>query len=186
MSDFRGVAQATSLGEPHDGERILERSCYLRASRTKARHQLANFCSALVAGFYAAVDVNDVLRGDATDNLLTGGDGNDTLVGRHGDDQLMGGDGNDQLHGGPRQDTLIGGAAVDHFVIKKTNDNDRISDFEDDIDFLDLSDYGFATSAEALSFAQDVGADVVFAFASGQTLTVLDMSTAILGDDILV
>ena len=34
----------------------MERACYLRASRPKARHQLADFCSAPLAGCYAAVD----------------------------------------------------------------------------------------------------------------------------------
>ena len=34
----------------------MERACYLRASRPKARHKVADFCSAPMAGFYDAVD----------------------------------------------------------------------------------------------------------------------------------
>jgi hypothetical protein len=45
----------TSSGWP-DGQRALERACYLRASRPKARHQMADFYSALMAGYYAAID----------------------------------------------------------------------------------------------------------------------------------
>ncbi|WP_235602367.1 IS21-like element helper ATPase IstB [Sulfitobacter geojensis] len=45
----------TSSGWP-DGQRALERACYLRASRPKARNQVADFCSAPMAGCYAAVD----------------------------------------------------------------------------------------------------------------------------------
>jgi Ca2+-binding RTX toxin-like protein len=41
------------------------------------------------------------LDGDATDDLLVGGDGNDTLFGRDGDDILIGGPGLDVLDGGP-------------------------------------------------------------------------------------
>ena len=45
----------TSSGWP-DGQRALERACYLMASRPKARNQVADFCSAPMAGYYAAVD----------------------------------------------------------------------------------------------------------------------------------
>jgi len=41
----------------------LERACYLRASRPKARHQLADFCSAPLAGCYAAVDSENQVIG---------------------------------------------------------------------------------------------------------------------------
>jgi len=37
----------------------LERACYLMASRPKARHQVADFCSAPLAGYYAAVDIDN-------------------------------------------------------------------------------------------------------------------------------
>ena len=40
----------TSSGWP-DGQRALERACYLMASRPKARNQVADFCSAPLAGF---------------------------------------------------------------------------------------------------------------------------------------
>jgi hypothetical protein len=46
----------TSSGWP-DGQRALERACYLMASRPKARNQVADFCSAPMAGCYAAVDI---------------------------------------------------------------------------------------------------------------------------------
>ena len=46
-----------------EGQRALERACYLRASRPKARHKVADFCSAPMAGFYDAIDIlNVVLR----------------------------------------------------------------------------------------------------------------------------
>ena len=43
-----------------DGQCALERACYLRASRPKAHHQVADFCSAPMEGIYAAVD-NEVI-----------------------------------------------------------------------------------------------------------------------------
>jgi len=47
----------TNLKLPNwpDGQSALERACYLSASRLKAQHQVADFCAAPLAGFYAAV-----------------------------------------------------------------------------------------------------------------------------------
>ena len=56
---IRANQSAPKSNTPSDwpnGQRALERACYLRASRPKARHQMADFCSAPLAGFYAAVD----------------------------------------------------------------------------------------------------------------------------------
>lgn len=50
---------------------------------------------------------NDIIYGDATDNILSGGGGNDTLYGLAGNDQLDGGTGADKLYGGLGNDTYI-------------------------------------------------------------------------------
>ncbi|MEX0311216.1 MAG: hypothetical protein AB3N17_13340, partial [Tateyamaria sp.] len=66
-------------------------------------------------------DFNDILRGNATDNLIDGGlgrdfiegrEGNDTLIGGADNDRLFGGDGDDVLQGGLGRDELDGGAGV--------------------------------------------------------------------------
>ncbi|HEX8609982.1 MAG TPA: calcium-binding protein [Telluria sp.] len=49
------------------------------------------------------------LIGNASDNLLNGGNGNDVLEGKGGNDTLLGGEGNDTLAGGPGMDVLNGG-----------------------------------------------------------------------------
>ena len=49
---------------------------------------------------------NDLLRGNAFDNALTGGDGNDTLGGEGGNDVLVLGRGNDIAFGGADNDTI--------------------------------------------------------------------------------
>ena len=57
---------------------------------------------------------DDWLRGDITNNRLTGGAGDDTLIGGGGgNDVLNGGEGNDTLNGGEGDDVLIGGAGAD-------------------------------------------------------------------------
>jgi len=44
-----------------------------------------------------ATDQEDVLTGDANDNLINGLGGNDSISGLAGNDELLGGDGNDTL-----------------------------------------------------------------------------------------
>ena len=66
---------------------------------------------------------NDTLRGDAGRDVLIGGDGNDTLVG---------GDGNDALIGDAGNDTLTGGTGIDWFYIFTSEEpfgDDTIEDY---------------------------------------------------------
>ena len=92
----------------------------------------------------------DLLYGQNHDDRLVGGDGNDTLKGEAGadklygqnhDDRLFGGAGNDTLNGGLGLDRLKGEAGSDRFIITPgiTADRDIILDYEEGIDFLDLT-----------------------------------------------
>ena len=96
---------------------------------------------------------DDSLRGGLGDDRLygaTGADslygdaGNDRLVGGVGDDLLFGGAGADRLHGGMGNDTLVGWSGADVFVFDMNdgNDTDTISDFENNVDRIDLRAYG--------------------------------------------
>ena len=51
---FRFNSKRFKLKDWPVGQCALERACYLRAARPKARHQLDDFCSAPLVGFYAA------------------------------------------------------------------------------------------------------------------------------------
>jgi hypothetical protein len=98
---------------------------------------------------------NDSLNGDAGSDTLFGGGGNDTLNGGAGKDWLYGENGADVLNGGAGDDRLYGGAdgAVDSFVFAAGYGDDRVRGFEDGFDQIDLTAYGFADVAEALSYA---------------------------------
>ncbi|HRA73021.1 MAG TPA: hypothetical protein PLB11_09385 [Flavobacterium sp.] len=63
---------------------------------------------------------NDDLRGDAGANTLWGSEGNDILNGRIGND------------------ILSGGSGADSFIFARTFDQDRIIDFENNIDTIRL------------------------------------------------
>jgi Ca2+-binding RTX toxin-like protein len=95
--------------------------------------------------------------GEGGDNLLDGGGGNDRLQGLGGDDTLIGGDGNDVLrsgsgedvlNGGAGRDKMVGGSGADTFVFSAASDSavggqrDRIDDFEQGVDVIDLSAIG--------------------------------------------
>ena len=63
---------------------------------------------------------NDVLRGNALNNQLTGGDGHNILVGNAGADTLISGAGRDILIGGLGLDTLNGGGNQDILIAGRT------------------------------------------------------------------
>ncbi|MFV0475131.1 MAG: right-handed parallel beta-helix repeat-containing protein [Pikeienuella sp.] len=77
---------------------------------------------------------NQIIRGDAGDNILSGAAGNDTLIGYNGDDVLLGGAGNDVFWGLIGDDVLYGGAGADRFDLYGFGNaaigNDRIADLD--------------------------------------------------------
>ena len=115
---------------------------------------------------------DDRLRGNLGNDMLLGGCGDDVLRGGVGDDTLIGGRGSDTLNGHSGNDTLFGGADSDRFVFAPGHGTARIADFEDGVDKIRFSAYGFADANEAMAFATDAGCDVVFAFDTGDVLTV--------------
>jgi Ca2+-binding RTX toxin-like protein len=93
--------------------------------------------SALIENVKAG-EGNDILRGNAAGNRLSGGrgedvprggNGADTLIGNSGAGRLFGGKGNDLLDGGPGRDQLSGGLGADIFVFSQNSGRDRIRGF---------------------------------------------------------
>jgi hypothetical protein len=54
------------------------------------------------------------------------------------------------------------------------------------LDKISLTTFNFGSVNEALSFAQQVGANVIFDFGSGDVLIVNDTTIAALHDDIII
>lgn len=89
----------------------------------------------------------DYLSGGAGRDALFGNDGNDRLLGGDQDDQLNGGRGNDRLFGEAGRDRLDGssgndvittGTGQDVVVLRRGGGCDRITDFRNGSDRLDL------------------------------------------------
>ncbi len=81
--------------------------------------------SAAITGF--GNNRNNVMQGNALDNVfyagggndqLSGGDGNDLLIGYSGDDILRGDTGNDVLRGGAGYDQMDGGIGADRYLFQ--------------------------------------------------------------------
>lgn len=122
---------------------------------------------------------NDTIDGGIDDDMLTGGTGQDMingnsgtdfLFGNSGGDDLFGGAGIDTLDGGGGNDDLNGGAGADTFVFVQAAGVqsvgvDRIQDFEDGIDVIDLSSFDLASSyADVAAVATQFGTSVRLEF----------------------
>ena len=84
-------------------------------------------------------DETGTINGGNGNDLLVGGTGNDTINGGNGDDNLDGGTGRDTLIGGSGNDLLTGGNGADTFVLSNSSGFDRITDFGNGNDVIDLS-----------------------------------------------
>lgn len=98
-------------------------------------------------------DGADTAFGGAGDDDLSGGIGLDLLQGGEGDDILRGGGDADRLLGGLGDDTLNGGAGADTFVFLRYQGTDRITEFANDVDKLDLRAFDFANVAAVVALA---------------------------------
>ena len=83
----------------------------------------------------------DVLSGGIGNDALFGGKDDDTLTGNAGGDALAGGAGNDVLDGGVGRDELRGNAGADRFVFADDGVTDRLLDFQDGQDLIDLDPF---------------------------------------------
>ena len=102
---------------------------------------------------------------------IDAGGGRDTVIGSAGNDLVFGGDyGDDRLDGRAGNDTLTGGSGKDTFVFGKNWGRDRVTDFQDKADRLDLHDSG-AAAFGSLSVSTD-GADTVISFGGNEIVLV--------------
>lgn len=90
-------------------------------------------------------------------NQLFGEDGNDTIEGSGG---------SDKINGGLGQDILIGGSGADSFDFSSLSDSsissmDKIEDFEQGLDKIDLSQIDSDISFESLEFSNINGHTII-------------------------
>lgn len=102
---------------------------------------------------------NDDVRGFGGNDSMLGGGGSDAAAGGTGCDTIDGGAGNDTLRGDGGNDRLTGGIGIgtDVFVFAPQGGRDRVTDFEDGVDHIDLR--AFSTSFAQLAIT-DLGSDL--------------------------
>ena len=135
----------------------------------------------------------DTLDGGADDDRLEGGGGDDLLIGGAGDDHLLGGRrfdlllggaGADTLDGGAGNDTLIGGGGADSFVFRAGSGADRVVDFQNGVDMIEIEAAllgGGSPDAEDLRdiAALDFEGFLVLDFGGGDRLTFTGITNTI-------
>ena len=141
----------------------------------------------------AGLDGNDWLFGDGANDSLTGGNGNDRLFGGDGVDTLSGGAGADQLTGSYDIDLMSGGTEADRFIFTDLDEFfpvtgtglDRITDFQNAVDQIDLSalDARFNLAGDqAFSFigiaAITAFGQLNYRFLNGNTIISIGLNTA--------
>jgi Ca2+-binding RTX toxin-like protein len=126
---------------------------------------------------------NDILVGTVKADLINGLAGNDEIFGLAGNDRLIGGKGSDVLTGGKGRDILTGGKGKDEFVLLNNSGADRINDFEDGVDLLELTgklSFGKLTIVDA-----DNGTKIFRGKQLLATLVGIDDSTVITSEDFI-
>ncbi len=99
----------------------------------------------------------------ASGGVATGTGADERLLGSTSTDLIHAGGGADFLHDGAGADTLLGGAGEDVFIFDHDGSVDRISDFQDGVDRLDVSSWGRIYSAQSLQIAPtSTGAEITY------------------------
>lgn len=100
----------------------------------------------------------------------------DTIIGDNGANTLLGNGGGDYLNGGLGNDSLFGGAGTDSYGYDTTNgDADVVNGFSTTGELIYIlgGDTDFDTWAEIQAVGTDAGANAIFNFGGGNTLTIV-------------
>lgn len=111
-----------------------------------------------IADIIKGLGGNDHIQGRSGNDRLDGGTGNDKINGGAGSDALYGRSGRDSLNGGLNNDKLYGGANADTFIFRGKWGYDRVMDFQNGLDKLDLRSNGLSLAELSIRTA-DVDKD---------------------------
>lgn len=118
---------------------------------------------------------NDAILGLGGNDTLSGDGGNDRLLGGAGNDILLGGDGDDILEGEAGNDVLTTGSGRDRSVLRRRQGFDRLTDFQNGLDKIDLVGISF----RQLSFQRQRN-DVLVKLGRNNLLLVEDTSLRVI------
>jgi len=130
----------------------------------------------------------DTADGGNGDDSLKGGNGDDTLSGSAGKDTLRAGNNDDRIEGEGDNDVIWGNSGADTFVFGLNADVDRIKDFEDDVDTIEIDaallGAGVTTAADVVATYGSIDAkgNLVLNFGGGDKLIIEDNGGLTLND----
>jgi serralysin len=120
-----------------------------------------------------------IYRTSIIENAVGGG-GADSIIGNAVANKLSGGEDADRIAGREGNDQLTGGTEADIFVFQAGWNKDKVLDFENGIDKIDLKAFGFKgfDDVEAHASQSASGNDVILRFGHGDALTVKHLALA--------
>lgn len=121
---------------------------------------------------------DDTLEGGRGGDTVRGGAGDDLVIGGGGDDLIFGGGGADTLIAGRGDDTLTGGGGPDAFVFAAGQNVNRIEDFGDGLDILQLRG---VDGIDELTISQ--GGDGAVIRFDGTTIVLVGVDRSEVGED---
>jgi Ca2+-binding RTX toxin-like protein len=130
------------------------------------------------------LDLVDPVKGTSGNNTIHGSSAADAIKGLAGNDKLYGKSGKDKLYGGSGSDTLSGGSDVDAFCFSGNWGADKIADFTNGSDRIDLRGNGLSFGKLSISKGNgdsDGVADDVIVKAAGQSIALLNVKTSLIG-----
>lgn len=108
-----------------------------------------------------------------------GGEGADKVTGNAVANKLSGGEDADRLSGRQGNDRLTGGTEADIFVFQANWDKDKITDFENGVDHIDLKAFGLSfDEVRAHATVSASGHDILLHFGHGDVLTIRNFAMA--------
>jgi len=116
-------------------------------------------------------EVANILIGKKGADVIRGGTKADTLMGDKGKDKLFGDGGSDTLIGGKGADKLKGGNGADTFVFNQGDGKDKIRDFSNGNDTLELDVTGIASINDVQAVAAQSGNNLILSFSNSDVLT---------------
>lgn len=128
---------------------------------------------------------NDTLTGGNAVDVLLGYDDQDVLNGGGSTDWLYGGKGSDRLNGGAGDDFLIGGdgtgadGAIDFYEFSDNWGTDRIYEFDDGIDIIDMTQVSGLNSFSQLTITDVTGgAAITYGGSPGSVIYVIGITAS--------
>jgi hypothetical protein len=117
-------------------------------------------------------------------------DGSTFLVDTSSVENVIGTIFDDDLRGNSADNIWTGGGGNDRFQARAGMGSDAVTDFVGGAgasDLLDVRAFGYANAADALADATQVGADTVFDFGNGNTLTLFNtLKSTLHADDFII